>query len=592
MASRQTDLPTAPPRQTFLQLCLLVLLLVFKAESGAAQPAPPVSVPGFEAVHEPLTAPLDLPAGPAADRSVAAVAAPVRTGAGTPAPEGLAPDLGKDAAFDRDVPVGEAVVPVVRPAAVVAAQGRAQRYGQGVFAGMMGALLLYNLFLYLSIRDRSYLYYVFFLLVSTFFWMVHYGYLQAWYGPQGWHAHPPLLLYTIVLGVVLYLCFARSFLQVGPAAPRLDGLMRLVIVAQGGAVLLSLAGYRLAAQHAMVWSVIAALLTAFIVALVQWRAGYRPARFFLAASIAFILGALLYAVAGFGLLPKTFVTIHSPQIGALLEALLLSLGLADRISVLQQERQQALAAVQVAEAHSAALRETDELKTQLLNLAAHDLRSPLMGIHGFAVMLRAEVEPAAEIQEPLTMIETASRQMLTLIEDLLNTVAIESGHLRLRLAPVRLGEVAEEVVRAYRPRAALKDQRIAFTASIAVEAQADVGRLREAMDNLVSNAVKYSPRSSGIEVVVEPVDGQARFCVRDQGPGLTEEDRTRVFGYYQRLSAAPTGNEPSTGLGLALTKRLIELQGGRIWVESAPGKGSRFGFDLPLATAAAARVAA
>ena len=114
----------------------------------------------------------------------------------------------------------------------------------------------------------------------------------------------------------------------------------------------------------------------------------------------------------------------------------------------------------------------------------------------------------------------------------------------------------------------------------------DETRIREAFDNLVSNAIKFSPAHTEVNVVIEQkqLADKKRFVFKvvDQGPGLTEEDKAHVFGIYQRLSARPTAGEISTGLGLSIVKQMVELHQGRVWVESEAGQGATFAIELPL----------
>jgi signal transduction histidine kinase len=115
-----------------------------------------------------------------------------------------------------------------------------------------------------------------------------------------------------------------------------------------------------------------------------------------------------------------------------------------------------------------------------------------------------------------------------------------------------------------------------------VRASGDHDRLREAVDNLVSNAIKYSPPGTGIDISLERQDGRASIKVKDQGAGLSPEDMSRLFGRFQRLSAKPTAGESSTGLGLSIAKRIVELHGGTIQASSGgPGAGATFEIVLP-----------
>jgi signal transduction histidine kinase len=129
-----------------------------------------------------------------------------------------------------------------------------------------------------------------------------------------------------------------------------------------------------------------------------------------------------------------------------------------------------------------------------------------------------------------------------------------------------------------------KDQTIRLTGLPRLSITADQERLREAIDNLIGNAVKYNPIGGDIEVAISLEDGQAVCTVRDRGPGLSPEDLGRLFGRFQRLSAKPTAGEGSTGLGLSIVKRIAELHGGRVTADSAgPGQGASFALLLPLA---------
>jgi signal transduction histidine kinase len=147
---------------------------------------------------------------------------------------------------------------------------------------------------------------------------------------------------------------------------------------------------------------------------------------------------------------------------------------------------------------------------------------------------------------------------------------------------VDIALLVQEVAEANRPLAARKSQVITVTAPPDHAAMCDADRLREAIDNLVSNAVKYSPIGGPIDLLVGQGPDGIMVEVRDRGAGLSPEDISRLFGRFQRLSAKPTAGETSTGLGLSIVKRIVDLHGGRITVESAgPGHGATFRLVLP-----------
>ncbi len=246
-------------------------------------------------------------------------------------------------------------------------------------------------------------------------------------------------------------------------------------------------------------------------------------------------------------------------------------------------------ALKTAEAEQRRAEEASRFKTELLSIAAHDLKNPLQSIIGFSSLIQEDAENPANTQRYAVTIQNAAKRMLKLIDELLNTTAIGAGKLTLNRFSCSLGELASVVVAANLQQANQKEQRIDFHAEPNCVAEVDAERIREVFDNLVSNAIKYSPKGKTIWVRVcraqSSDDGAPviRFSVRDEGQGLTEEDMKRVFGRFQRLSAIPTGGESSTGLGLSIAKQLIELHDGKVWVESeGKDKGATFVVELPI----------
>lgn len=236
------------------------------------------------------------------------------------------------------------------------------------------------------------------------------------------------------------------------------------------------------------------------------------------------------------------------------------------------------------------LRKANEIKSELLGIVAHDLKNPLQVIIGYTGLLKEEVRNYPAAHRKLGMINKSSDKMLTLITDLLETASIDSGKLKMEIEPVNLGQLARTVVRDIIHLAEKKRQEICFTSAENCVINADKRLVRQVMDNLISNAIKFSDFDKKIWVTVErrknPGEagpaGTVSFIVRDEGPGLTGEDKRKLFGKFQRLSAKPTAGESSTGLGLSIIRDLVKLHKGKIHVESEPGMGSIFCVDFPV----------
>lgn len=229
-----------------------------------------------------------------------------------------------------------------------------------------------------------------------------------------------------------------------------------------------------------------------------------------------------------------------------------------------------------------ALRDVTEHKSQVLRLVAHDLKNPLNGVRELAKIVRGEVTSPPEATELLGLIEDASDQMLHLVSQLLESEALESGKLELHKEDLSLAALVAEVIRANQGQADRKEQSIDYRAECngLCVVHADRDLLKEAVDNLVNNAIKYSPSGTSITISVHEENDAIVLQVRDEGPGLTPADMENLFKKFQRLSAVPTGGESSTGLGLSIVKQIVELHGGRVWAESTPGHGSTFSIAL------------
>lgn len=230
----------------------------------------------------------------------------------------------------------------------------------------------------------------------------------------------------------------------------------------------------------------------------------------------------------------------------------------------------------------AAAEEADAIKTRLLGLTSHDLKGPLRSMIRAAEAIVAAPEDHGLVLRNAERLRDTSAELFTFVRDLIDVAALEAGMLHLSPGPVDVAALAGDVVAAHQPRAREKEQTLTLT--VAGEAPglilADRGRLRQVLDNLVDNAVKFTPPGGAVRVEVSRRGTGARISVRDEGPGLTPEDYAGIFRPFQRLSARPTGGEPSSGLGLSIAHELTALHGGVLIVDSVPGRGATFSLEL------------
>ncbi len=231
------------------------------------------------------------------------------------------------------------------------------------------------------------------------------------------------------------------------------------------------------------------------------------------------------------------------------------------------------------------LSKANTAKNRFLGMAAHDLRNPLASIRGLAEFLRdGVVGPLTPDQIDLVKtIHSASQEMLLLVDELLDVAAIEAGELKLAPEATDLAELVAKQVYLANIEATKKQTRIAILPrERPALRRLDPNKMRQVVDNLLSNAVKYSPPGSSITVEVASANGSLVFSVQDQGPGIPDSERDRLFKDFGRTSVRPTGGEKSTGLGLAICRKIVEAHHGTITAENLPGRGCIFRVNLPV----------
>ncbi|MFC2966802.1 PAS domain-containing sensor histidine kinase [Acidimangrovimonas pyrenivorans] len=228
------------------------------------------------------------------------------------------------------------------------------------------------------------------------------------------------------------------------------------------------------------------------------------------------------------------------------------------------------------------LRELNEIKNRFLGMAAHDLRNPIGAIRSMSNMiLKLDLDDERK-GKLLQTISRTSDQMLALLNDLLDVSVIESSEFSLKQRTGSLGALLKERVALVSLSAEKKGIRLFCDIDGDTDIELDPGRVAQAIDNLLTNAVKYSAPDSIVETSARRGGSSVDIRVRDYGQGIAADEIGRIFMPFERLSSTPTAGEKSTGLGLAITKKIVEAHGGTVGVESTPGEGSTFTLSFPL----------
>ena len=327
--------------------------------------------------------------------------------------------------------------------------------------------------------------------------------------------------------------------------------------------------------HAIAWLVSVPLCALLLV-------GRKPAGLWAVLSFAAGAGVVIANMAGIEMKPTYDMAWHPVINAAGYLALILFMFFLGVI--FESGRERAFAKMKEANAKLATsndqLARLNQEKNEFLGIAAHDLKNPLTVIIGSAELLKMNLPPA-QANKMATNIVGAGQRMVNLIKDLLDANAIEQGKFTSNLQRCDLRALAAECVANNQPHATRKEIVICTEEGPPIWGHADRNATMQILDNLISNAVKFSPLKSTVQVQVSVEHGHVSINVKDQGPGLSAEDQKKLFGKFARLTAQPTGGESSTGLGLSIVKKLAEAMAGTVFCRSVLGEGATFVLRLP-----------
>ena len=461
----------------------------------------------------------------------------------------------------------------------------------GIIYGVLIAMILYNLFLYFSIRDRNYLHYVAYISAATWALAAHDGSWQELVAPiSPWLSHNGIY-YSICIAASLGAVFVRGFLNLPANTPRLNQWLFYLQCASLAALPLMFLLDNVALTYVATLLAASFGTMALLAAIICTRQGHRTARYFLLAWSALILGLFLSCLRYIGVTMESSLSHYFIHMGELAEVILLSFALADRINQMRAEKAQIQR-----EAHEK-LQETNIqleksmlLQRNFLTAVSHELRTPMNGIVG-ATDLLSDCQTSEEKLQYANDIYRSSRKMMSLVENILDFTDSESGEFRPFVKTFTLGELLEPLVVQFRGKAHRKGLKFEF--SLVPDnhllnrlLESDPRVIQKIVNQLLGNALKFTDQGQvSLSARLEPDgNGEASLTIKvqDTGIGMTPETLREIFVAFQQGDGSYKRQYEGLGIGLSLAKSLTDKLAGNLIAESRIGEGSLFTLTLSL----------
>ncbi|KAF0867018.1 hybrid sensor histidine kinase/response regulator [Pseudomonas sp. LD120] len=463
-------------------------------------------------------------------------------------------------------------------------------YVLGLIYGVLLGMLVYNLFIYLSVRDTSYLYYIFYIASFGLYQLSVNGAAVEYFWPSHpWWANAATPFFIGSAGL-FGSQFARSFLQTARHSPWVDRML-LALMAFGVVVMvLSLmTSYALALRLATALALLFTVVI-YVAGIVAWCRGLRVARYFIIAWSAFLFGGVINTLMVLGYLPNVFLTMYASQIGSAIEVALLSLALADRINAMREQQAQTLQeAGQKLEVLNQQLAHSNRLKDEFLATLTHELRTPMNGVIGsLELMQTLDLDP--ELQQYQQTAAGSARDMMRMVNGILTLTELQAGKLSAQRQPFSLRSLLITLQSQFGASAAAKSLsfQVDLAAGLPDRLLGDRCKLSHCLECLLENAIKFTHSGAVVLRVVTRSASAERvslsFEVIDSGVGFINLEESAVYQRFFQLDGSMTREYGGLGIGLAICRQLVDLLGGQLTHESTLGQGSCFrlqvGFDL------------
>lgn len=504
------------------------------------------------------------------------------------------------------------IIPRVMNDSVFHAYSTTRSLLHGLYFGFVVMIIGYSFFLWVGTKDSIYLYYILHVLATGLLLAHMNGYTNQLF----WGGTPQInLLEPSIFGLAIFsTIFSIKFLRTKDTAPKLHRWLLAAVWLNALVFPLNLLGLNFWANQLVQAAALFGCSTMLTAGIVLYRQGYQPARFFVISWCVFLVGVFLTVFDRMGLVPHSNWTYHASQVGSALDIILLSLALADRINLLQQEKERAQKQLlKEIEAREALTRRQNELleekvkmrteqillqnklleqrkrqleelirtKDKLFSVIGHDLRNPISGIWQLSEFLGTSEQLTDSQKSTMRMITKTSQEALKLVEDILTwsrTLSISGAS---KKSSSNLSRVAEATAALLSAAATQKGIVIKTELAPDLILSIDENMVSTVIRNLISNAIKFTPKGGTIEVQTKYSGGNVVLQIKDTGIGMSEDMLQRIKQEKALPTTPGTEGEMGTGLGLLVCRDFVEHFGGEFEVDSELGKGSTFRIVFP-----------
>jgi len=476
-------------------------------------------------------------------------------------------------------------------------------YMDGIIFGIMFGLALYNLFLFISLRDRTYFWYTLYILSLAFSFITLFASTPPKWTQFFTSDYPLFAFYLKKIADpilwIAYVNFVRNFLVTKDRHPIWDKVLKICIILIILQFLTNLTGiYRFSGvTRSLSWNI--PVVLCIILAIISYFKGYTKAKFFIVGQIFLVVGIVITSMYYAGLdliffLPNSefFNYFRSPNsfyfLGAA-ESIVFSFALADKYNMMQKDITRVKIEKEKEKSEALRLQELDTFKTRFYSNITHEFRTPLTVIQGMVETVKSNIKKNElnDVEKPLTLISRNGQKLLQLINEMLDLAKLESGSMDLQLHQTDIIPFVKYLSESFHSLAEEKEINLVVYSEVdSLMMDIDANKLASIISNLLSNAIKFTPELGKIIVHLNKVKNNDTYFftikMTDNGLGISKEDLANIFNRFYQVEASSSRKQEGTGIGLALTKELVELMGGFIDVESTLKKGSTFSIQIPI----------